>query len=506
MSSTLPARPHPDHLRRQARERHRALLAQEPAALARAAPYRLGAQPRLAAAQLVVAREHGFASWPQLLEEVERRRAADLSDADFVRRVLTLALGQGWQTPQPARALALARTRRVDSLALSLVLGDLPAVQRGLAGAALAAPLPPHGWPALACAAASSLARLDEVRPGLVATVQWLLAQGADANTRWADPVRPTESLPVLYGAVSRASCFETTQALLQAGADPNDNESLYHATEQSDRRIIAALVQAGARWHGTNALGRQLDHDNLDHLRQVLDLGADATERDAHGTTPLHHAITRGRSVAFVQLLVERGADPAAMDFAGRTPAALAARNGDVSTVAYLASLGHAAPQDAPSRFLAACAAGDAVAARAHLALQPGAIKSLGADALRLLPDQAQRGHLDSVRLMLDLGWPVGVQGDWQASALNQAAFRGDAAMVRLLLDCGARWFEPNGFGGDALGSCLHAGTNQPDPAGDYAAVLTMLLADGAPAPDDTDALPDELQAVLAHRHQGLA
>jgi hypothetical protein len=32
------------------------------------------------------------------------------------------------------------------------------------------------------------------------------------------------------------------------------------------------------------------------------------------------------------------------------------------------------------------------------------------------------------------------------------------------------------------------------------------MLLADGAPAPDDTDALPDELQAVLAHRHQGLA
>lgn len=433
------------------------------------------------------------------------RRAAELSDADFVRSVLTLALGQGWQTPQPARALALARTRRVDSLALSLplslVLGDLPAVQRGLAGADLAAPLPPHGWPPLACAAASSLARLDEVRPGLVATVQWLLAQGADANTRWADPVRPDERLPVLYGAVSRAACFETTQALLQAGADPNDNESLYHATEQADRRLIAALVQAGARWQGSNALLRQLDHDELGQLRQVLDLGADVNERGAHGSTPLHHAITRGRSLAFVQLLVERGADPAAMNFLGRTPAALAARSGDVATLAYLASLGHAAPQDAPSRFLAACAAGDAVAARAHLALQPGVMDALDADALRLLPDQAQRGHLASVRLMLELGWPVAVPGDWNASALNQAAFRGDAAMVRLLLDHGARWHEANGFGGDALGSCLHAGSHQPDPAGDYAAVLAMLLADGAPPPVDSAALPDELQAVLAQR-----
>jgi ankyrin repeat protein len=288
------------------------------------------------------------------------------------------------------------------------VLGDLPAVQRGLTGADLAVPLPPLGWSALAYAAASSLARLDDTRPGLVATVEWLLAQGADPDTRWTDPVHPEERLPVLYGAVSRAACFETTQALLQAGADPNDNESLYHA-------------------------------------------------------------ITRGRSAAFVQLLVERGADPFAKDSLGRTPAALAARSGDVATVAYLASLGHAAPQDAQSRFLAACAAGDEVAARSTLALEPRAIKALDADALRLLPDQAQRGRLESVRLMLALGWPVAVPGDWEGSALNQAAFRGDAAMVRLLLDHGARWHESNGFGGNVVGACLHASCNMPDPAGDY-------------------------------------
>lgn len=433
------------------------------------------------------------------MDEIDRRSAAAVSDADFVQQVLALALGQGLKVPHPQRAWALVQTRPVASLALALVTGDLPAVQRDLAGADLAAPLPPLSAPALAYAAASSLARIEGVRPGLVATVQWLLSQGADANTRWADPGQPDERLPVLYGAVSRAACFDTTQLLLQAGADPNDQESLYHATEQKDRRIVAAVVQAGARWHGTNALLRQLDHDSVDDLAQVLALGADVNEAGPDGTRPLHHAITRGRSLRFVQLLVEHGADAAARDGLGRTPAALAARLGDVDTVAYLASLGHAALQAGPDAFLAACAAGDAATARQHLLAHPETLAMLDADALRLLPDQAQRGRLASVQLMLDLGWPIEVRGDWDASALNQAAFRGDAAMVRLLLQHGARWHEPNGFGGDALGSCLHAGSNQPDPAGDYAAVLALLLADGAPPPQDVHHLPDGMQAVLA-------
>jgi ankyrin repeat protein len=499
MSSTLPPRPHPDHLRRQARELHRALKLQDPAALARAAPYRLGPQPRLTAAQLVIARELGFASWPLLMEAVEAQRVAALSDADFVKQVLLLAYGQGWTAPQPRRALALAKTRRVDSLALSLALGDLPAVQAALNGADLTRPLPPFGAPALAAVVFSSLARLDECRAGHIATVHWLLAQGADANARWAPAAHPDQALPMLYGAVARAACFETVQALLQAGADPNDNESLYHATEQTDRRILAAVVQAGARWHGTNALFRQLDHDRLDDLRQALELGADVNESGPHGARPLHHAIVRGRTRPFVQLLVEHGADPADVDGHGRTPAELAAHTGDADTVAYLAGLGHVARLDEQARFLAACAAGDGDVARAHLAAHPAALRQLGSHALRLLPDQAQRGRHAAVQLMLELGWPVDVRGDWDASALNQAAFRGDAALVRMLLAHGAHWHEPNGFGGNALGSCLHAGTNEPLPDGDYPEVLKLLLADGAPAPQQVDHLPEAMQAVLA-------
>ena len=134
---------------------------------------------------------------------------------------------------------------------------------------------------------------------------------------------------------------------------------------------------------------------------------------------------------------------------------------------------------------------------ARAALAEQPRLLEQLGPMDLRLLPEQAQRGQIASVRLMLALGWPVSVPGPWDASALNQAAFRGDVEMVALLLEYGALWNERNGYGGNALGSCLHAGVNEPVPGGDYAAVLSLLLAAGAPVPQPEPHWPDALATV---------
>ncbi|MFY8017963.1 MAG: hypothetical protein ACOVN9_07590, partial [Inhella sp.] len=81
------------------------------------------------------------------------------------------------------------------------------------------------------------------------------------------------------------------------------------------------------------------------------------------------------------------------------------------------------------------------------------------------------------------------------------QAAFRGDAVMVAELIARGARFEEENGYGGDAVGSCLHAACNEPLPGGDYAAVLGLLLDQGAPAPDDLEDLPEPLQELLLRR-----
>jgi hypothetical protein len=68
----LPERADIDQLRRKARELLRAAAAGEPEALARLRA--VSERPTLAAAQLAIAREHGFRSWPALRSEVESRR------------------------------------------------------------------------------------------------------------------------------------------------------------------------------------------------------------------------------------------------------------------------------------------------------------------------------------------------------------------------------------------------------------------------------------------------
>jgi Family of unknown function (DUF5990)/Domain of unknown function (DUF5655) len=75
----LPGRPDLDQLRRQARELLRAAAANDEQALDR---IRVVSQKQtLSAAQLAIAREYGFASWPALRAEVLRRQASAEPDA-----------------------------------------------------------------------------------------------------------------------------------------------------------------------------------------------------------------------------------------------------------------------------------------------------------------------------------------------------------------------------------------------------------------------------------------
>ena len=71
--SQLPDRPDTDQLRRQARELHRAAARGDTSALGRLR--QVSDKVTLSAAQLVIARDYGFPSWPRLKAEAERRRA-----------------------------------------------------------------------------------------------------------------------------------------------------------------------------------------------------------------------------------------------------------------------------------------------------------------------------------------------------------------------------------------------------------------------------------------------
>ncbi|WIV97606.1 ankyrin repeat domain-containing protein [Kinneretia aquatilis] len=518
----LPEQADLQQLKRRARELLRAWQAGEADSLARAAPYfqhpKTGQTPKLSAAQLVIARELGFASWPALQRAVmAQAEGRQLDQAALITRALALAQGRGWDSPQPERALALLQAARVKAgacppelrPALALVQGDLDALGP-LPAATLR--LPPFDAPALAYVCFSSLHRLGEPWAGqLRQSAQSLLAgtpretlnglHMPDEEPGTATPLQ----LPLLYGAIARARNPELAAALLAAGAEPNDGESLYHACEDPERGRAALQIQQlcahGARWAGTNALLRLLDFEDPEGLALALSLGAEVNEAGPQGGHALHHALRRGRSLVCLRLLLDQGADLSARDAQGHTPATLAALLGESAALELLAARG-ARPElpSARERFLAACAAADAHQARALLEEQPGLLQSLSAQALRLLPDQAQRRARDSVALMLSLGWPVAAPGDWEASALNQAAFNGDAALIQRLLAHGARWDERNGYGGDVMGSLLHAAAHLPQPGGDYLASLQLLLAAGAPRPDaeEQEDLPEALQAWL--------
>src|SRR5215831_2950750 len=75
----LPGRPDLDQLRRQARELLRAAAANDEQALRRIRA--VSEKQTLSAAQLAIAREYGFPSWPKLRAEVLRRQAASDPDA-----------------------------------------------------------------------------------------------------------------------------------------------------------------------------------------------------------------------------------------------------------------------------------------------------------------------------------------------------------------------------------------------------------------------------------------
>jgi ankyrin repeat protein len=345
-------------------------------------------------------------------------------------------------------------------------------------------------------------------RQGLLAAVRLLLDRGADPNAAWVPPELSDNPLSALYGAVGWLNDPELADALLSAGAHPDDGESLYHSTEhRGDHRCLELLVAYGARFPGTNALLRMLDFEDLKGLRLCLDAGAPVDEPAAPGSPPrsaLHHAILRGRGVDTVRELIGRGARLDVRDAAGRTPLMMARRLGQTATADLLATSG--APADvlsAKDEFLAAAAAGNRDRATALAAATPGLVAGLGAEDLRLLPDLASLGRHDAVELLIDLGFPVAVKGDWDASALNQAAFRGDTRMVALLLAHGARWDERNGFGGDAFGSAIWPYLHDRAPGADYLGVIRLLLESGGEPPDDEISDPDLLQLLAPWQDQ---
>lgn len=467
MTRTLPARPDPDFDRKRAKALKKAHAAREPEALARIAehhprfrgtpPERIGAAPfRLSDAQLVVAREYGIESWPRLMALVRFLRA------DFVERVaLFLEAAVGESSKRSSDLLARAPELAQAGLQSSCATGDEASAASALERDPLAAHREdgPLGAPPLWTLCWSNVGAGEPgVELARVEIAKRLLRAGADARcTSERESSWGRHRFTALYGAVDHDRP-ELVKELLEAGASPDDGESLYHATEHADARCLELLLAYGARPIAEgNVLNRALDQSALRPVRTLLEAGADPNARSGpiFEHMALHHVALRGWGPPAIDLLLEFGAELEMRDPNGRTSYQVARRHGHVATADHLRARGARDDLSPRDRLVAACSAADEEAARALLASGEATLADLEPDDHALLARSAECGRTEAVRVMLDLGFPLEAEGgDWAGTGLNHAAHAGHAETVRLFLARGADPELENAFGGTALGA----------------------------------------------------
>jgi len=327
------------------------------------------------------------------------------------------------------------------------------------------APGGPRGWAPLLYACHSCF-------PTTSLAVE-LLERGTDPNAFF---VNEYGNMSALYGAAGIRHDPELTRALLEAGADPDDGESLYHSTDADSPECTRILLEHGAQVTGTNALAAAIDDDRLEHVRLMLEHGADPDE-----SFYVAHAVRRGCGTATIELLVGHGADvdrPGGETWRGdvplRTPYQHAVLRGKDELAELLARLGASTKVDPADAAVASIARGELPQVPLPDALDP--------DAQEVIVLSALRGRLDLVVDVVGPDFRGVVGGSPEGTLLHHAAWVGSPELVGRLLQRGADPVARSGAQFDTplawavLGSQHHELPNR-----DFVGVAERLLAAGA-------------------------
>jgi ankyrin repeat protein len=476
----LPARPNLEQYKNQAKDLVHAHRTAAPEALERIARHHprlhklspaeiTSANFSLTDAQLVLAREHGFESWPKFAAHIETLRlirvVAELPDppAAFIEAAcIPRHSGHNTGTLEHAQ-LILDRYPQVATANIhtAAILADEPTVKKLLAEDPTNATATggPHNWDALTHLCFSRYLRLDPSRSeAFVNTARSLLDAGASANTGWYEMIdhptpRPTfES--AIYGAAGIAQHPELTRLLLERGADPNDEETPYHVIETYDNTVLKIMLDSGKINESSlnTILLRKADWHDEHGIQLALEHGANPNSMTHWGFTALHQALRRDNGLIIIKLLLNHGANPNLETRDGQSAIHIATRRGRGDVLDLFIQRGFTRSlvepifyvEDPDDPFIAACARND------QAALQNMTIKNvhLFPEAGTVLAEFAGNGNTDSVRNLLDLGFPITAlykEGDGyfdiarDSTALHVAAWRAHPETVKLLIARGA-------------------------------------------------------------------
>jgi uncharacterized protein len=308
----LPVHPDLRQLRIQAKELLKQARAGDRTALARieAVSDRL----MLASAQLAVAREYGFPSWPRLKAEVERRELLNRRDLPGLRALLAehpeLAvekLAHWCDHKLGATPLGYMAMLRFDASRLGL-----PPVEDGVA--AVARMLVERGAPIEGDPDDRETPLITAASYGDAEVTAVLIDAGADVDARAApDSGGVPGGTALLHAAVFGMT--DVLDLLVAAGAEVHSLEEAAAAGDVDGWLTPTAPLQARIR-----ALVFAADHQRLSTIDHLIDVGTPVDAFDeAWGRQALRTAAQNGRP-ASVRRLLEHGADPNLRDEDGLT------------------------------------------------------------------------------------------------------------------------------------------------------------------------------------------
>ena len=484
----LPDQPNLEQQKKQAKDLLHAHAQAEPTALDRIARHhpRLHNRPldairvariQLADAQLVIAREHGFESWPKFAKHIETlrlsREVASLGDpaSAFIEAACSPRHGHRSGTLEEAEMI-LARDPQVaaSSIYTAAILADEATVRTFLSGdrSSATAKGGPLGWDALTHLCFSRYLRLDRKRSDVfVSTARALLDAGASPNTGWIEMIDYPHPRPVLeaaiYGAAAIAQHAGLTRLLLERGADPNDEETAYHVIETYDNTVLKILLESG-RFNERSlatALLRKCDWHDLEGLRLVLEYGAHPNYMTLWGLTALHQAMRRDNRIQMIEILIDYRADPALPNSEGKSAIWIAARRGRADALDLFEKRGTPINLTGVDALIAACARDRKETIRSLVAAEPQLKSELIDHGGTLLAEFSGVGNLAGVRNLFDLGVSVTAryrEGDGyygiakESTALHVAAWRARPDVVKELINRDAPVNARDGEGRTAL------------------------------------------------------
>lgn len=290
--------------------------------------------------------------------------------------------------------------------------------------------------------------------PDEIAVLKAWIDQGADFRNDVTEDAPPTPIDPglaaliaaVRTGSKSRVQPLITANRELVKAGDAAGSTLLHHAAGFGSLDTITLLLDAGADVNAKNRRGSTPLHwaiDNEAKVRLLIAKGANVNLKQVEGRTPLYQAASLGNGAAIVRQLLAAGADSNVAMINGRTPLMAAAGRGDVDVMQILVAAG--AKIDTKN------GAGETALVLASGDGNPAAVKLLldrGADARvrtkrneTALGSAATAGNAETVKLLLDRGAEVNVRNVRGYSPLMLAASSDTvpAAVVKMLLDKGA-------------------------------------------------------------------